>query len=222
MADGPRPPADGSQAFYAVVCIATIVGMIMNFTPIRGLYWSAVINGVVAAPVMAIMMWMAAAHKILCDFTAVTAAAVPAMLAALGEGVGLCRSSWNLGVDEAVFPLKMKPGALPPQCLESFRHHSEDDHLVVDRHTPKMKSSAAVIAMKSARAQATQPVRKRKTSTDSEPHHRPGRSTTLITPSSLSRNFLYIAGASSRLAGCVTTKLGSILPSSISFRSGLV
>jgi hypothetical protein len=29
----------------------------------------------------------------------------------------------------------------------------------------------------------------------------PGRSTTLITPSSLSRNFLYIAGASSRLAG---------------------
>src|ERR1700709_899075 len=44
--------------------------------------------------------------------------------------------------------------------------------------------------------------------------YRPGRSTTLITPSSLSRNFLYIAGASSRLAGCVTTKLGSILPSS--------
>jgi hypothetical protein len=64
--------------------------------------------------------------------------------------------------------------------------------------------------------------RKRKTSIGSEPHHRPGRSTTLITPSSLSRNFLYIAGASSRLAGCVTTKLGSILPSSISFRSGLV
>jgi natural resistance-associated macrophage protein len=82
-------PTDGSQAFYAVVCIATIVGMIMNFTPIdpiRALYWSAVINGVVAAPVMAIMMWMAAAHKILGDFTAVTAAAVAAMLATSGEG----------------------------------------------------------------------------------------------------------------------------------------
>jgi hypothetical protein len=50
----------------------------------------------------------------------------------------------------------------------------------------------------------------------------PGRSTTLITPSSLSRNFLYIAGASSRLAGWVTTKLGSMSPASILFKSGLV
>jgi hypothetical protein len=39
---------------------------------------------------------------------------------------------------------------------------------------------------------------------------RPGRSTTLMTPSSLSRNFLYMAGASSKLAGWVTTKLGSM------------
>jgi Mn2+/Fe2+ NRAMP family transporter len=42
-----------------------------NFTPIdpiRALYWSAVINGVVAVPVMAIMMWMAAAPKIMGDF----------------------------------------------------------------------------------------------------------------------------------------------------------
>jgi Mn2+/Fe2+ NRAMP family transporter len=40
-----------AKAFYAVICIATIGGMIMNFTPIdpiRALYWSAVINGVVA------------------------------------------------------------------------------------------------------------------------------------------------------------------------------
>jgi hypothetical protein len=50
----------------------------------------------------------------------------------------------------------------------------------------------------------------------------PGRKTTLITPSSLSRNFLYIAGASSRLAGCVTTKLGSISPACMSFISSFV
>jgi NRAMP (natural resistance-associated macrophage protein)-like metal ion transporter len=53
-----RQPME-AKAFYAVVCIATIVGMIMNFTPIDpilALYWSAVINGVVAVPVMAIMM----------------------------------------------------------------------------------------------------------------------------------------------------------------------
>jgi Mn2+/Fe2+ NRAMP family transporter len=62
--------------------------------PIRALYWSAVINGVVAVPVMAIMMWLAAAPKVMGDFvvkgwvkvlgwvaTAVMAAAVAAMLA---------------------------------------------------------------------------------------------------------------------------------------------
>ena len=86
-----------AKAFYAVICIATIVGMIMNFTPIdpiRALYWSAVINGVVAVPVMAIMMWLAAAPKVMGEFvvvgrakalgwvaTAIMALAVAAMLA---------------------------------------------------------------------------------------------------------------------------------------------
>jgi NRAMP (natural resistance-associated macrophage protein)-like metal ion transporter len=67
-----RQPME-AKAFYAVICIATIVGMIMNFTPvdpIRALYWSAVINGVVAAPVMAIMMWLAATPKVMGEFAA--------------------------------------------------------------------------------------------------------------------------------------------------------
>jgi Mn2+/Fe2+ NRAMP family transporter len=60
-----------AKRFYAVICLATLVGMLMNFTPIdpiRALYWSAVINGVVATPVMAIMMWMAAAPKVMGAF----------------------------------------------------------------------------------------------------------------------------------------------------------
>jgi Mn2+/Fe2+ NRAMP family transporter len=91
-----RQPME-AKAFYAVICIATIVGMIMNFTPIdpiRALYWSAVINGVVAVPVMATMMWLAAAPKVMGEFvvtgwvkslgwvaTTVMAVAVIAMLA---------------------------------------------------------------------------------------------------------------------------------------------
>jgi NRAMP (natural resistance-associated macrophage protein)-like metal ion transporter len=65
-----RQPME-AKAFYAVICVATIVGMIMNFTPvdpIRALYWSAVINGVVAVPVMAIMMWLAATPKVMGEF----------------------------------------------------------------------------------------------------------------------------------------------------------
>ena len=43
----------------------------MNFSsvnPIRALYWSAVINGVVAVPVMAMMMTMTADHRVMGEF----------------------------------------------------------------------------------------------------------------------------------------------------------
>ena len=65
-----RQPME-AKAFYAVICITTIVDMIMNFTPIDPIcafYWSAVINGVVAVPVMAIMMWLVAAPKVMGEF----------------------------------------------------------------------------------------------------------------------------------------------------------
>lgn len=91
-----RQPME-AKAFYLVICIATIVGMIMNFAPvdpIRALYWSAVINGVIAVPIMAVMMWLAAAPKVMGEFvvtgwvkalgwvaTGVMALAVVAMLA---------------------------------------------------------------------------------------------------------------------------------------------
>jgi len=102
-----------AKAFYAVICIATIVGMIMNFSPIdpiRALYWSAVINGVVAVPVMAIMMWLAAAPRVMGNFvitgwtkalgwiaTAVMAAAIAACSPPAESGVSLCTRSWNSG-----------------------------------------------------------------------------------------------------------------------------
>jgi Mn2+/Fe2+ NRAMP family transporter len=41
--------------------LATLIGVLINFSPInpiKALYWSAVINGVVAVPVMITMMHM--------------------------------------------------------------------------------------------------------------------------------------------------------------------
>lgn len=61
-----------AKAFYATVAIATLAGVAANFVgldPIRALYWSAVINGVVAAPVLAIMMWLAAQPRIMGELT---------------------------------------------------------------------------------------------------------------------------------------------------------
>ena len=48
-----------AKGFYAIIGIATIVGTGLDFTPIdpmKALYWSAVINGVVAPPIMIAMM----------------------------------------------------------------------------------------------------------------------------------------------------------------------
>ena len=51
-----------AKGFYAIIGLATVVGTGLDFTPIdpiKALYWSAVINGVVAVPIMAAMMLLA-------------------------------------------------------------------------------------------------------------------------------------------------------------------
>jgi Mn2+/Fe2+ NRAMP family transporter len=61
-----------AKAFYATLAIATLVGVALNFTPfnpIRALFWSAVINGVVAVPVMVLMMLLTANTKVMGQFT---------------------------------------------------------------------------------------------------------------------------------------------------------
>jgi Mn2+/Fe2+ NRAMP family transporter len=48
-----------AKGFYAILSISTLLGVVLIFTPIdpmKALFWSAVINGVVAVPVMVIMM----------------------------------------------------------------------------------------------------------------------------------------------------------------------
>ena len=61
-----------AKRFYAIITVATIVGTGLNFTPIdpmKALYWSAVINGVVAVPIMAGMMLLASKKEVMGNFT---------------------------------------------------------------------------------------------------------------------------------------------------------
>ena len=54
----PSVPA-ARKAFYGVIAAATLVGAVLNFTPldpIKALFWSAVINGVAAVPIMVMIM----------------------------------------------------------------------------------------------------------------------------------------------------------------------
>jgi len=52
--------------FYAVIAIATLVGTALNFlhlNPIKALFWTAVINGVIAVPMLAAVMVVAAKEQ---------------------------------------------------------------------------------------------------------------------------------------------------------------
>ena len=60
-----------AKAFYATIGVAMVIGTVLNFTPIdpvKALFWSAVINGVVAVPVMVAMMLLSSNRAVMGDF----------------------------------------------------------------------------------------------------------------------------------------------------------
>jgi Mn2+/Fe2+ NRAMP family transporter len=61
-----------AREFYAIISLATVGGMLLNFAPIdpiKALFWSALINGVIAVPIMVVMMLLAHEPKIMGPFT---------------------------------------------------------------------------------------------------------------------------------------------------------
>ncbi|MDE1997144.1 MAG: divalent metal cation transporter, partial [Rhizobiaceae bacterium] len=66
-----RKPME-AKAFYGTIIVATMLGAALNFSsinPIDALYWSAVLNGVVAVPIMIVMMLMAANSEVMGEHT---------------------------------------------------------------------------------------------------------------------------------------------------------
>jgi NRAMP (natural resistance-associated macrophage protein)-like metal ion transporter len=61
-----------AQEFYGIIALATIGGMMLNFAPIdpiKALVLSAQINGVIAVPIMTVMMLLAHNRKLMGQFT---------------------------------------------------------------------------------------------------------------------------------------------------------
>ncbi len=66
-----RLPLD-ARAFYGTIIVSTLIGIGINFVgldPVKALFWAAVINGVVAVPLMVVMMLMAMAPRVMGQFT---------------------------------------------------------------------------------------------------------------------------------------------------------
>jgi Mn2+/Fe2+ NRAMP family transporter len=57
--------------FYAIIAAAVLIGLTMNFIgvdPIQALFWTAVINGVVAVPLLVVIMLMASRRRVMRQF----------------------------------------------------------------------------------------------------------------------------------------------------------
>jgi Mn2+/Fe2+ NRAMP family transporter len=75
-----------AKAFYGAIAAATLIGVLINFVhldPIKALFWSAVINGVVAVPLMVVIMLMATQRQVM--------GALHPAAAALGNGLAIHR-----------------------------------------------------------------------------------------------------------------------------------
>ena len=60
-----------AKGFYAIIALATLVGMLLDFSPIdpvKALLWSAMINGVISVPLMIAIMGIATQQKIMGKF----------------------------------------------------------------------------------------------------------------------------------------------------------
>jgi NRAMP (natural resistance-associated macrophage protein)-like metal ion transporter len=65
-----------AKAFYGAIAVAGLIGIILNLVhldPIKALFWSAVINGVTAAPIMVMIMLLASRKDAMGVFTIRTA-----------------------------------------------------------------------------------------------------------------------------------------------------
>ena len=66
-------PARGAPGFYLIVTAATLAGLAAALTrldPIQMLFWTAVVNGIVAVPLMVAMMVIVGSYKIMGRFAA--------------------------------------------------------------------------------------------------------------------------------------------------------
>ena len=62
-----------AAGFYSIIVVATVMGVLIDWSsidPIRALFWSAVLNGLAAVPLMIAMMIVVSRHQLMGRFTA--------------------------------------------------------------------------------------------------------------------------------------------------------
>jgi NRAMP (natural resistance-associated macrophage protein)-like metal ion transporter len=82
-----------ARGFYAIIALATLCGTGLTFSPIdpiKALFWSAVINGVISVPVLVVMMMLASNRKVMGSFVSGTALRIFGWLAVAAMAAAGC------------------------------------------------------------------------------------------------------------------------------------
>jgi Mn2+/Fe2+ NRAMP family transporter len=62
-----------ARGFYSVIAVSVLLGLVIQYSPInpmKALFWSAVINGVVAVPLMAVILLLVSKPSVMGSYTA--------------------------------------------------------------------------------------------------------------------------------------------------------
>jgi Mn2+/Fe2+ NRAMP family transporter len=88
-----RKPTD-ARGFYGVLSVSVLAGLVLQYTPIspmKALFWSAVINGVVAVPLMAVIIVLVSRKAVMGAYTIGRPIAILGWIATLLMGAAALR-----------------------------------------------------------------------------------------------------------------------------------
>lgn len=89
-----------AKRFYGIIIISTLGGIALGFAPIdpiKALYWSAVINGIISVPIMAVMMLMGTSTNVMGRFVITRSLKWMGWLATLAMMCAVCAMFATLG-----------------------------------------------------------------------------------------------------------------------------
>jgi len=90
----------GAKRFYGIIAISTLIGVALCFAPInpiKALYWSAVINGIISVPIMALMMLMAVRPEIMGQFVITLRLKILGWVSTGAMALAVIAMFWTLG-----------------------------------------------------------------------------------------------------------------------------
>jgi NRAMP (natural resistance-associated macrophage protein)-like metal ion transporter len=70
--EGLNQPLFRAQPFYLIITAGILIGIAMNLLridAIKALFWAAVLNGIAAVPLIAVIVWLASSRRVMGDWT---------------------------------------------------------------------------------------------------------------------------------------------------------